>query len=114
MSSNQIIVIGRVENDLKKAVTHLPDSGQKVVKVTLTVDRPAKDGMGNPITDRIECKFWNRQADVLIEHVKQGDLLSVVGVLRIDTWEVDGEKRRRYYINGDTFQMLSLAQSKAG
>lgn len=107
-SNNQIVIIGRVANDVMSDTKTVAQ--QKVTEVKLAVNRPSKDENGRMITDFISCKFWNRQADVLIEHVRKGDLLSVTGALRIDTWENNGEKRHKYYIHGEVFQMLSMRQ----
>lgn len=109
-SNNQIVLIGRAGNDITTDLKHLA-GGQTVAEVRLAVNRPNKDSQGKNVTDWISCKFWNRQAEILSEYVKKGDLLSVTGALRIDSWENNGEKRQKYYIHGENFQMLSMRKA---
>jgi single-strand DNA-binding protein len=109
MSNNQIVLIGRVGNDVTSDLKHVGEN--KVTEVRLAVNRPGKGPDGKPITDWVSCKFWNRQAEILCEYVKKGDLLSVVGALRIDTWEKDGVKQTKYFIHGENFTMLNSKNS---
>jgi single-strand DNA-binding protein len=104
-SNNQIIVIGRVANAASEEVKHL-SNGSTVAEIRLAVPRHGK-AAGQEITDWIACKFWDRQAEILSDYVNKGDLLSVTGSLRVDHWETpEGNRRQRYYIQAENFQML--------
>lgn len=103
---NQIVLIGRVGNSPAEELKNLGD-GKTVLTLRLAVDRKYKDNQGEQITDWISCEFWNRQAEVLAEYVQKGELLSVTGSLKIDTWIQEGQKKQRYYVSGERFQMLS-------
>lgn len=104
-ANNQIVLIGRAGNspsdDLRKV-----SSGDSVAELSLAVNRPGKGPDGNPITDWFKCQFWGKNADRLVEFVKKGDLIAVSGSVRIDSWEKDGQKRQKYFIHGENFQML--------
>ncbi len=104
-SNNQIVLIGRVGNEPQSDVREL-SGGNKVVEIRLAVNRPSKDSQGKQQTDWLSCKFWNRQAEILSDYVHKGDLISVSGSLRVDSWEKEGHKRNSYYILADNFQML--------
>jgi single-strand DNA-binding protein len=111
-ANNQIVVIGRAGNNVSEDMRHT-QSGTAIAEVRLAVNRTTKDASGNPITDWISCKFWDKQAERLGEFVKKGDLLSVTGALRVDNWETpQGEKRQKYYVHGENFQMLESRRAR--
>ena len=101
--NNVIMVVGRVGND-----PETKDVGSSIVaKFNVAVNRPTKDAENNYITDWFPCEFWGKQAEVAREYIKKGTLLSVVGSGRIEKWEQNGEKKSRFLIHGDSFQLLS-------
>ncbi|PIQ28642.1 single-stranded DNA-binding protein [bacterium (Candidatus Blackallbacteria) CG17_big_fil_post_rev_8_21_14_2_50_48_46] len=111
-ANNQIVVIGRAGNNVSDDMRHT-QSGTAIAEVRLAVNRTTKDASGNPITDWISCKFWDKQAERLGEFVKKGDLISVTGALRVDNWESpQGEKRQKYYVHGENFQMLESRRAR--
>jgi single-strand DNA-binding protein len=110
-ANNQVVLIGRAGNNVSDDVRHL-QSGSMVAEVRLAVNRPGKDNLGNPVTDWISCQFWNKQGERLSEFVKKGDLISVTGSVRVDSWEQDGQKRQKYFIHGENFQMLESRRSR--
>lgn len=111
-ANNQIVVIGRAGNNVSDDMRHT-QSGTAIAEVRLAVNRTTKDASGNPITDWISCKFWDKQAERLGEFVKKGDLISVTGALRVVNWETpQGEKRQKYYVHGENFQMLESRRSR--
>lgn len=109
-ANNQVVLIGRAGNTPSEDL-RTTQGGSQVVEVRLAVNRP-KDKQGNTVTDWISCQFWNRQAEVLAQYVGKGDLLSVTGAVRIDTWEKEGEKRQKLYVFGENFQMLESRSSR--
>lgn len=110
-ANNQVVLVGRAGNNVSEDVRNLP-SGSMVAEVRLAVNRPGKDQMGNTVTDWISCQFWNKQAEILSQYVQKGDLLSVAGSLRVDNWEKDGQKRQKYFVHGENFQMLESRRAK--
>lgn len=111
-ANNQIVLIGRAGNNVSEDMRHT-QSGTAIAEVRLAVNRNTKDNNGNPITDWISCKFWDKQAERLGEFVKKGDLISVTGALRVDNWESpQGEKRQKYYVHGENFQMLESRRTR--
>ncbi|MFN8672422.1 MAG: single-stranded DNA-binding protein [Candidatus Sericytochromatia bacterium] len=103
-ANNVIVITGRAGRDPE--VRTVGDS-RMVASVTVAVNRPTKDQDGNYITDWFTCEFWGKQGDLLGEMVKKGSLITVSGSVRIDKWETNGEKKTRYFILGDTFQIHS-------
>lgn len=109
-ANNQLVIIGRAGNNVAED-TRTTRTGSVVAEVRLAV--PGKDDMGNSITDWLTCQFWNKNAERLADFVKKGDLISVSGSVRVDQWEKDGQKRQKYFIHGENFQMLESRSSRA-
>ena len=110
-ANNQIVLVGRAGNNPAED-SRTTKTGSKIGEVRIAVNRPGKDQMGNTITDWISCQFWNKNAERLCEFVHKGDLISVSGSLRVDNWERDGQKRQKYYVHGESFQMLESRQAR--
>lgn len=110
-ANNQVVLIGRLGAD-----PEIKEVGQhKVSNVSLAVTRPGKDEYGQSVTDWIQIQFWNRTAEVLMQYVKKGDLISVSGAMRVESWEKDGQKRSKVYIAAEGMQMLQTkGDSKGG
>lgn len=105
-ANNQVILIGRVGNDIAQDKRRLPNGGV-VAELRLAVNRPTKGPDGNPITDWFTCKFWDQQAERLLERVSKGDLVSVTGSLRVDSWQKEGHKRSSVFVHGESFERNS-------
>lgn len=110
-ANNQVVLIGRAGNNVSEDVRTIP-SGTMVAEVRLAVNRPTKDAQGNPVTDWITCQFWDKNAERLSEFVKKGDLISVSGAMRVDSWEKEGEKRSKVFVHGENFQMLESRRAR--
>jgi len=109
--NNVIMIVGRVGNDPEMKYI---DSNKVVSKFNLAVNRTTKDSEGNYVTDWFPCEFWGKQAETAGEYVKKGTMLSVVGSGRIEKWESNGEKKSRFLIHGDSFQLLSPKSESGG
>ncbi|MFN8576098.1 MAG: single-stranded DNA-binding protein [Candidatus Sericytochromatia bacterium] len=109
--NNVIMIVGRVGNDVEMKYF---DSAKSVAKFNVAVNRTTKDTEGNYITDWFPCEFWGKQAEIASEYVKKGTMVSVVGTGRIDKWESNGEKRSKFVIHGDSFQLLSSRNESTG
>ena len=110
-ANNQVVLIGRAGNNVAEDVRKL-QSGSMVAEVRLAVNRPGKDAQGNTTTDWVSCQFWNKNAERLSEFVKKGDLISVSGSIRVDNWEQDGQRRQKYFVHGENFQMLESRSAR--
>lgn len=108
---NQVVLIGRAGNNPGEDLKNL-QSGSKVTELRLAVNRPGKDAMGNPVTDWLQIQAWEKNAERLAEFVHKGDLISVSGSLRTDSWEKNGEKRSKVFIHMENFQMLESRSAR--
>ena len=97
MGANNIhIIIGRVGQD--------PES--KDVGKGLTTFSVAVQGYKDE-TNWFLVEMWGKQAELAMNLIKKGTLVSISGEGKIDKWEKDGEKREKYKIVGRDFRLLS-------
>ena len=99
---NQVILTGRIT---KKPELRETKKGSKVCEFTLATNRPTmRDGKRE--TDFITCMVWNNQAENLVKYQDKGSLVGVHGELRIDSYEVNGEKRYKTYVIVNNIEFL--------
>lgn len=95
---NKVILIGRITKDLEIRYT----SNEKAVcEFSLAINRDKEN------TDFINCIVWNKPAENLVKYQSKGSLISVIGELRTDTYEKDGEKRYKTYVLVNNIEYLS-------
>lgn len=105
-TQNSVHLIGRIGNDTKADLKTLKGD-TSLLEIRIAVDRSYKTSDGDKITDWINCKFWNKQAEILSEYTEKGDMVAVSGEMRIENWENDsGEKRSKAFVHGDGFRLL--------
>ena len=95
---NKVLLIGRITKDLE--LRHTPND-KAVCDFTLAVNRD-KDN-----ADFINCVVWNNQAENLCKYQGKGSLIAVFGELRVDTYEVEGNKRYKTYVYVNNIEFLS-------
>lgn len=102
---NVVCMNGRLVKDCT-----LEQVGKDSVKCrfTIAVNRDYKDKEGNYPCDFIDCEVWNAGAHFLEEWSRKGDLLSVSGSLRKDTWkDTNGDWQSRTYVSVSNVNILS-------
>ena len=98
-SLNKCHFIGRLVADPERK--YLADE-TAVASFRIAVDRQfAKDK-----TDFIKVTAWRKLAEICDEYLKKGSLVYVEGSLRIEEYEIDGQKRWKTEINADNVQFL--------
>lgn len=85
---NSIVLAGNVVADPESRTTQ---TGKMVAGFRLAVN--------NPVNDKevlyIDVDIWEKQAEFVMNYVKKGSAVSVVGRLKQDTWEKDGKKQSK-------------------
>lgn len=95
---NKIFLIGRITKDLELKSTK---SGNSVCEFTLAVNRDKEN------TDFITCQVWNKQAENLCKYQGKGYLISVIGELRVETYEINDKKHYKNYVIVNQVEYLS-------
>lgn len=91
---NTICLLGRLVRDPE---TRYTQSGKAVANFTLAVDRQ----FDRDKTDFIMCTAWGKTAEVIVQYLRKGNQLGVVGELNIDN--VDGKYYTKVNVRNITF-----------
>ena len=103
---NNVCLNGRLTSDCTLVQVGKSDSVK--TRFTLAVNRDYKDKDGKTPCDFIDCEIWNAGANFLEEYARKGDMLSVSGSLRKDTWEgEDGGYLSRTYVSCAAVNIVS-------
>lgn len=103
---NCISITGRLTRDVELKQIH---GGDVVTSISLACQRDYKDKeTGEYPTDFIDCEVWRQSAEFLAKYAAKGDMLQVVGRLRIDDWmDKDGNKRRSAKVQANNAYIVS-------
>ena len=80
---NRVILIGRITNDLEVKQTQ---SGLSVLRFSVAVDRPAKQGAEKQ-TDFISCTAFGQRAEFIYRYFDKGRLIALEGNLKTGSYE---------------------------
>lgn len=88
---NKVILIGRLTKDPELKFT---SGGKQVCSVTIAVNRDYKIE-GQPDSDFINLKMWNKTAEACSKYTHKGSKVAVFGSLQIQSWDdkETGKKR---------------------
>lgn len=100
---NSISLTGRITKDLELKET---TNGKKVSEFSLAVNRIGEG------TDFVTCQVWGTQAENLTKYQGKGSLIGVVGSLRTDTYEVEGNKKYKTYVLVSNIEYLSAKKEE--
>lgn len=101
---NNTNLVGRITKDLELKYT---TSGKAVCEFSLAVNR-----IGSEDTDFINCVVWNKQAENLAKYQGKGSLIAASGALRVDTYEVEGNKRYKTYVLVSNIEFLGTKKEE--
>lgn len=103
-----INVVAIAGNAVADPIVRATNSGKKVASVRMAVN--------NPLNDKevlfIDVDVWEKQAEFAEKHVKKGSLLSVVGRLKQDSWEKDGQKQSKISIVAEKINFVNSGKKK--
>ena len=89
---NKINLLGRIATDLE--IRENKKQKTKVLNFTVAVPRR----MNREITDFINVSAWNSLAEHIEKHFDKGQRIAILGELRVDRVEKDGETRTYYNV----------------
>ncbi|OPJ65091.1 single-stranded DNA-binding protein [Clostridium oryzae] len=102
---NRIILVGRLTKDPEQRM--IEDKNKLMAKFTLAVDRGFKNAEGEREADFIPIVLWGKRAEVAMEFLQKGSLISICGRLNCRSYE-DSQGIRRYVseVIGESFQFI--------
>lgn len=102
---NQFIIMGYMTRDPRLAYT---PSQCAVVEFGLACNRSFKKSDETAGEEKlfIECQGFGKRAEVISKHFKKGQPIFVIGHLKLESWEKDGEKRSRIRAIVENFEFV--------
>lgn len=109
-SLNKVWVIGNLTRDLgadERSFTYTA-GGTACAKVSIAVNRSRKGADGNWIDEVsfFDVTIWGKTAENLKQYLVKGKQIAVVGHLKQDRWEKDGQKFSKVSIVAEEVQLL--------
>lgn len=100
-SYNKVVLMGNLTRDPELVYT---PSGTAVAKFGLAMNRQLKDGEEVTFVD---VTVWDKQAEVVKQHMSKGRLVLVEGRLRQEKWTApDGGNRSKLVVVGERVTFL--------
>jgi single-strand DNA-binding protein len=104
-NANLVILMGNLTRDPE--LKYL-GSGAAVVDFGIAVNERFKQGDNwTERTNFIDCTAFGKTAENLSEYCSKGSPVHVIGSLRTESWEKDGQKRSKLKVIADRVQFLS-------
>lgn len=102
---NKVILCGNITNDLELRQT---TSGKNVLGFTVALN----EGYGEKkTTEFVDCTAWENTAEIVAKYCHKGSKLLIEGKLRSDSYEKNGEKRKKIYVLADRVELLDPKES---
>lgn len=112
VSFNRVHLVGRLTRDpeLKKV-----QDDKSVCSLGVALNERVKNGEGEYVEKPcfIDVIVWDRQAEVVVEHLTKGSAILVEGRLQYDSWkDKTGAPRNKIRIKADRIEFLPLSAPK--
>lgn len=109
---NRIFLIGRLTADVDVKFTQ---TGKKVGKFNLAVDKGKKDSDGKREADFFSCQLWQENAERAEQYLHKGTLAYVEGRMESREYTAqDGQKRKVWEVQVGTFRALNSKKDGNG
>lgn len=106
---NKVVITGRITKDIELRQTK---NGTSTCQFVIATNRPiVRDGKKE--TDFITCIAWNKQAENLAKYQRKGNLIAICGELRVDSYEIEGEKKYKSYVLANDIEYLEAKKDMA-
>lgn len=109
MAVNNVTIVGRTTADPELRYLQ---SGTAVARFTLAVGRDYKNKDGSTTTDFIPCELMGSPAEFAANYCTKGRLVAVIGSIRVDRYEQNGEKKTFTKVSGRQIQALESMKNK--
>lgn len=109
---NVVTIVGRITRDAELRYTA---SGTALSNFSVAVNRRVKKGeQWSDEASFFDLTLWDKQAENLNKYLVKGTQVAVLGELRQDRWEKDGQKFSKVQIFVNNLQLLGSARGESG
>ena len=113
---NSVVLVGRITKDVGSDERSFSYIGNGTAKATvnLAVNRSVKKGdKWEDETSFIDVVIWGKLAENLKPRLTKGKQISVMGFLKQDRWEKDGQKQSKIYVNAEQVEIPNDSKKEA-
>ena len=105
---NKVLLLGRVakEPELKYTL----ENNKPYLKFILAVDREYTSKNGEKGADFIQIALWGRKSESLVQYLKKGRLINVIGKLKTGNYET--EDKRKVYVTEIEAEQINFLDGK--
>lgn len=102
--TNVVVLVGRLTKDAELRYTN---GGSAVCRFSIAVNRRQKSGdQWHDEVSYFDCVLFGKSAESMNQYLSKGRQISLVGELRQNRWEQDGQSRSRVEIFVTSMQLL--------
>ena len=113
---NSVVLVGRITKDVgsdERSFSYIGNGTAKAV-VNIAVNRGVKKGdKWEDETSFIDVVIWGKLAENLKPRLTKGKQISVMGFLKQDRWEKDGQKQSKIYVNAEQVEIPNDSKKEA-
>lgn len=109
---NTCVISGNLARDPELRATK---SGHSVTRMTIATNDRTKRGdewVADPAF--VGVVLWGRQAELANQYLRKGSKATVLGRLKSESWEKDGQKRSQIVLVANQIEFGSQAKREAG
>jgi single-strand DNA-binding protein len=101
---NQVVLVGRLTRDAELKYTN---TGTAVCKMSIAINRRRKSNdQWIDEASFFDIVLWGKMGEALSQYLVKGKQVGVVGELRQNKWEQDGQPRSKVEVVASTLQLL--------
>ena len=105
---NQVTLVGRAGTE---PIVRTTPRGDTVVRVRLATNRGVqREGVWVQETDWHDVELWGRSAETAARFIRCGEVFGVQGSLRTETWQDDGQHRKKVIVRASRLHLFGRAR----
>ena len=110
---NKVLLMGNLTRDPE--VRYTP-KGTAVGDLAIAINDSykAQDGTIKESVTYVDIEVWGRQAETCKQYLTKGRPVFIEGVLKLDQWEQEGQKKSRLKVRADRVQFLGGGSGGGG
>ena len=113
---NSVVLVGRITKDVgsdERSFSYIGNGTAKAV-VNIAVNRSVKKGdKWEDEASFFDVVIWGKLAENLKPRLTKGKQISVMGFLKQDRWEKDGQKQSKIYVNAEQVEIPNDSKKEA-
>ena len=113
---NSVVLVGRITKDVgsdERSFSYIGNGTAKAV-VNIAVNRGVKKGdKWEDEASFFDVVIWGKLAENLKPRLTKGKQISVMGSLKQDRWEKDGQKQSKVYVNAEQVEIPNDSKKEA-